>query len=591
MRYFSLLSALCGAALVTGACGESFKSSAGNDNPGGGGDGQGGDTGQGGDDPTCVDDDQDGVTDCDGDCDETDPTTYPGAPEICGDGVDNACGENPDPEDTCLGIGTFVSAAIGDDSNPGTTAEPLRTIKAGMTNAATLGMMQPVFVAEGQYDEDITLVEGVDLWGGYSCVDKTDCSWTRDWTTYISTIGCQDNDGIVAGDEITAETTIDGFTVIGHSGNPGNGNHLSAFFIQGTPRIINNHVSGGDAQGCTSCSTRAIVVTGLPSAVERTLIEGNVIEGGSSGVSVSNGIEVSNGGTADILANEITGGDGTWSHAITLSANAGQVSVIENDVHAGSCGSSTGTGTTGAIRIGHSIAPLIDRNRINADSNLVGSCSSYAGNWWNTGIESEGSAAIVTNNVIYGVPAPRSAAVLLADCEGTCQPSQVELINNTLDGSGVTSSVSAAVVFKTFKQGQNIQVGKVANNILLGGVSATSYGGLEDVSTATGVGVGGSTAEPKTFDNNDIWGATVLYRAWDGTQDQLFLDIAAVNSGVNGANENISADPALDATLHLTAGSPCIDKGTSSGNPPTWDIDGDGRPQGVEVDIGADEAR
>jgi len=44
----------------------------------------------------CSDADDDGVTDCDGDCDDMDPLTYPGATEVCGDDIDNTCGDNPD---------------------------------------------------------------------------------------------------------------------------------------------------------------------------------------------------------------------------------------------------------------------------------------------------------------------------------------------------------------------------------------------------------------------------------------------------------------------------------------------------------------
>ena len=38
----------------------------------------------------CHDDDGDGWTDCDGDCHDWDATIYPGAPELC-DGKDNDC--------------------------------------------------------------------------------------------------------------------------------------------------------------------------------------------------------------------------------------------------------------------------------------------------------------------------------------------------------------------------------------------------------------------------------------------------------------------------------------------------------------------
>ena len=54
--------------------------------------------------PADVDDDKDGVTENEGDCDDTDETINPGAKEICGDGVDQDCdGADvacpPDPRD------------------------------------------------------------------------------------------------------------------------------------------------------------------------------------------------------------------------------------------------------------------------------------------------------------------------------------------------------------------------------------------------------------------------------------------------------------------------------------------------------------
>ena len=54
--------------------------------------------------PADVDDDQDGVTENQGDCDDTDETINPGAKEICGDGIDQDCDRAdeacpPDPND------------------------------------------------------------------------------------------------------------------------------------------------------------------------------------------------------------------------------------------------------------------------------------------------------------------------------------------------------------------------------------------------------------------------------------------------------------------------------------------------------------
>jgi parallel beta-helix repeat protein len=81
-----------------------------------------------------------------------------------------------------------------------------------------------------------------------------------------------------------------------------------------------------------------------------------------------------------------------------------------------------------------------------------------------------------------------------------------------------------------------------------------------------------------TLDYNDVWGNTIQDYDLPG----------ALQPGPN----SIQADPSFMAEpgggFHLGAGSPCIDAGMDVGV--RTDIDGDVRPVGPRVDIGADEA-
>ena len=54
--------------------------------------------------------DGDGFTTCQGDCDDSDPNIYPGATEACGDGIDNNC--NGQIDEGCLNIGDIYQGGI-----------------------------------------------------------------------------------------------------------------------------------------------------------------------------------------------------------------------------------------------------------------------------------------------------------------------------------------------------------------------------------------------------------------------------------------------------------------------------------------------
>jgi len=51
--------------------------------------------------PVCNDNDNDGVTDCDGDCDDNDPSVHPGASEICFNNIDDNCNGSVDEGCAC----------------------------------------------------------------------------------------------------------------------------------------------------------------------------------------------------------------------------------------------------------------------------------------------------------------------------------------------------------------------------------------------------------------------------------------------------------------------------------------------------------
>ena len=74
-----------------------------------------------------VDDDGDGVTEAEGDCDDADPDTFPGALERC-NGLDDDCDGAPHPEEGDGGVGCAACDTSGwwPDARAGETGDALR---------------------------------------------------------------------------------------------------------------------------------------------------------------------------------------------------------------------------------------------------------------------------------------------------------------------------------------------------------------------------------------------------------------------------------------------------------------------------------
>jgi Putative metal-binding motif len=537
----------------------------------------------------CTDADMDGVTTCQGDCDDNDPSVYPAHPEICGDGKDNDCNNKVD--DGCSNIGTYVSTSTGDDNNPGTQQKPVQTIAKGMANAITIGNGAEVYVAKGHYPEDVKLVEGVSLNGGFD-----PSNWMLDPKNNDTAILPQSADGVVADPTITRKTHVSGFRLQGKNNQSTGGAfglHGAAISLfGGSPKLLGNVINGPDEPSGVSSAGVLIVAPSQDPA--GALIDKNLITGGPAGetsagvalVGAPGGPPVSPGANATISRNRITGGTGKRSFGVQCSAGGAQTIIDGNAIDAGL----SNGGNTWALVVGATPSKwvvTVNANAINTDPASSAGCiapSSPGG--WCGGIDSQASDSIITNNVVFGIKSQRSAAMWLRNPE--VAPGKVVLNSNYLDGGGtnnVAQSISSAITI-TLLNGANGLVGRVRNNILSGGQGAQRYGVYEDSAV-------GKVAHPEVLAYNDFnlpmnSAADTLYRFWDGATGTPVNQFATLGTLLPQATNNLQGNPMVDATLHLMAGSPCIDTGVAT-EAPTTDFEGDARPKGAGFDIGPDE--
>lgn len=482
---------------------------------------------------------------------------------------------------TSTGALVHVSDATGSDTNPGSANLPVKTIGKGLVIVAGAGG-GVIRVAQSSYPEKVTMVEGVTLLGGYQCSVQP-CSWTRNPAVNDTAIINVDFEGVLAPNTLTRATRLDGFRIVGMSGTPSVAPGSVAVMLRGgTATIAGNRIFGGNTTGGSFSTNQSIgiAIVAPANSAQGSLIDGNQITGGSA-ASTTSGILFDAGSppgssVAEIVNNTILGGTSAIaSYGILAFASASGTVVRNNDINAGTS-TSTGSGQSWAVYVAS--AMTIDSNRINKDQASVGTCSGTA---WCGGILVSGTANI-TNNLILGAKAPKSAAVLFGEFE---VPIGTIILNaNYLDGGGVglgTTFSTAIALQKPALGGSIVITGRIRNNILLGGQNQNRFGIYED-STPT------RTFHPQVVENNDfhfspLSGRTdVLYRSYDGTTPTNQTTLPPQWTG------SFVADPLVDATFHLTALSPCVDTGTAT-EAPAVDFEGDLRPQGTAIDIGPDE--
>ena len=157
----------------------------------------------------------------------------------------------------------------GNDGNDGSTwGSAKQTVQAGL-NAALPD--DEVWVAAGVYVEQITLMQGVGLYGGFAGVEIL--REERNWTTNVTVLDGNGGGSVVTAPEgATATTRVDGFTV--RNGSAYNGGGI--FCYASSPTIANNTITANTAAygGGVYCSEASPVISG-------NTIEGNsASEGG-----------------------------------------------------------------------------------------------------------------------------------------------------------------------------------------------------------------------------------------------------------------------------------------------------------------------
>lgn len=167
--------------------------------------------------------------------------------------VGSSCDQDCDGLDGNWARGVFVSAT-GNASGAGTPEDPTNTITKGIDIAHTTAGKDHVYIAAGTYNEQVTVREGVSLFGGYS----NDGQWRRSLaqfqTVVTSSSGVNSIRALIVDGVQTTRTVIDGLTVNGGTNaNPGGSSY--AIWVRNSSSVLElvrvTAVGGAGGTGAT----------------------------------------------------------------------------------------------------------------------------------------------------------------------------------------------------------------------------------------------------------------------------------------------------------------------------------------------------
>ncbi len=528
-------------------------------------------------DAACADADGDGVSTCEGDCDDGDPTVHPGAPMICGDGVDNGCLGVAGDEAACMGIGTYVSERTGAPGNPGTQALPVLTIMEAQNNAIRIGGGVDVYVATGTYPESVRMVDRVAVRCGYEA-----SGWTRDIAAHVATIAPPTPAGVVFGTGTGPETELEGCTVVGQ---PGVSSSAAVSFDAGSSGTLSLcTVRGGDNESGRSIAisiyaagsdVSAVDNAGLPLIADNQIHLGRARNWSGSLPAATFGI-LAFRTNASITGNRIELADmQTAQRAIDLRRMLPGAKVWQNVIRPSGGRSDNVAGISivgGAVEI--------SRNDVFAGP-CVGWCMSVE-------ILGAPTELVIRNNQIYAGPSETSRSSGIAfEAEGL-GPGDVPnvLVHSNLVVGAARGTSASAIAF--LGAPTHVRGGRVLSNILYGGNGPGGYAIYEL----------NDRYDPERLEANMLF----LPSTGGALGAALYLDEGVVaisriadvlllpeHGSVPSRNDGCAViDPRPDGDPHLPSTSSCVDMGTGVEGPPD-DFEGDPRPSRGGYDPGLDE--
>ncbi|HQI61806.1 MAG TPA: putative metal-binding motif-containing protein [Myxococcota bacterium] len=204
------------------------------------------------------------------DCDDRDPTVYPGAPELADDGVANGCTGEDLKAATANGI--FVSPD-GTEDGAGTREDPVNSIKTAIQKAGAQ-QIKDIFVAIGDYDESLVVLNDVAIHASYN-----PATWEFDsqagGTSLYST-------GPVAIRAMESSLVLNRIKVIGYRSDAGSSQHTTVNGIiieDGEATVVDTTVRGCEIT-TTVPDDREVSCKGLWAINSDVILISATIEGG-----------------------------------------------------------------------------------------------------------------------------------------------------------------------------------------------------------------------------------------------------------------------------------------------------------------------